>query len=602
MAAPAIDPTAPGKDFRRDSRDAFRLFRTVATPYVLKRIAGATSIVVLTSLVGSLAPVLVKLLIDSIAEGGVQGASWVLLIAGAYIFSQWLSRALGGVQGYVNAQADRRVYRALSDRLFDHVMRMPLQFHLDRKSGAVSEILSNGLVGFQLVQQTMLGMLLPTFVQLATVITVLVALDQSMLMIMFIIALGFYGAAFWHGAKRSSETAKTASSAQIDARAIMMDGVMNAETVKYFTAEQAIRERLDTVLRRSEVEWLGFFRVRMWNGLLVATIFSMFLAVNILYAVWQVLEGRMSIGTFVLVNTYIFQIVAPVEMVGGAMQALAQGMAFLGKMLELFRGQPESMTAKAGQEVQSFSLRFEDVRVSYKNDHPILKGVSFEVPAGRTLGVVGTSGAGKSTLVRLLVRFIEPSHGRILVDGRPITDLSLMELRRSIAVVPQDTVLFDDTISYNIAFGRLGATQEEVVEAARLAQLHDSIIKMPDGYDTKVGERGLKLSGGEKQRVSIARAAVKRPRMYIFDEATSSLDSRTEQDILQNIRAISRDSTTLIIAHRLSTVVHADNIIVLDGGRILEQGTHDQLLAMDGHYAQLWRVQQARARDEQATA
>jgi ATP-binding cassette subfamily B protein len=377
---------------------------------------------------------------------------------------------------------------------------------------------------------------------------------------------------------------------------------MNAETVKYFTAEQAIRERLDTVLRRSEVEWLGFFKVRMWNGLLVATIFSMFLAVNILYAVWQVLEGRMSIGTFVLVNTYIFQIVAPVEMVGGAMQALAQGMAFLGKMLELFRSEPESLTSKQGGTVQSFSLRFDDVRVSYKQEHPILRGISFDQPAGKTLGVVGASGAGKSTLVRLLVRFIEPNEGHILVDGRPISELSLIDLRQAIAVVPQDTVLFDDSIAYNIAFGRLGASREEVIDAARLAQLHDSIMKMPDGYETKVGERGLKLSGGEKQRVSIARAAVKRPKMYIFDEATSSLDSRTEQDILQNIRAISRDSTTLIIAHRLSTVVHADNIIVLDAGRIIEQGNHEQLLALDGYYAQLWRAQQAQEREVEATA
>jgi ATP-binding cassette subfamily B protein len=238
------------------------------------------------------------------------------------------------------------------------------------------------------------------------------------------------------------------------------------------------------------------------------------------------------------------------------------------------------------------ALEFSSVSVSYRPDRTILKGVSFRIPAGRTLGIVGHSGSGKSTIVRLLTRLIEPDGGRILLDGVPTSQLSLAHLRNSIAVVPQDTILFDDTISYNIAFGKAGSTREEVEEAARLAHLHDFIMTLPDGYETRVGEKGVKLSGGEKQRVSIARAVIKRPRTYVFDEATSSLDTRTERQILRSLREISYHSTTLVIAHRLSTVVHADQIVVLEAGAVVEQGTHDSLLEAKGRYAALWNAQQ----------
>jgi ATP-binding cassette subfamily B protein len=302
----------------------------------------------------------------------------------------------------------------------------------------------------------------------------------------------------------------------------------------------------------------------------------------------------MTVGSFVLVNTYMLQVVRPVEMLGYAMQNLSQGMAFLGKMFEIYREKAEPPagdipTAGGGG---AGRLDFEAVGVSYRSDRVILKGVNFTLPAGKTLGVVGGSGAGKSTLVRLLVRLIEPDCGRILLDGTPTGDLPLSTVRQAIAVVPQDTVLFNETIGYNIAFGKAGSTQAEVEQAARLAHLHDFIMSLPEGYDTKVGERGVKLSGGEKQRVSIARAAIKRPRIYVFDEATSSLDSNTEREILRNLREISRFSTTLVIAHRLSTVVHADEIVVLEGGTIVERGSHAALIRENGRYASLWEAQQ----------
>jgi len=262
-------------------------------------------------------------------------------------------------------------------------------------------------------------------------------------------------------------------------------------------------------------------------------------------------------------------------------------------MLELFREKSEELDQGDAAPLRGpGALEFSKVSASYQSDRAILEDVSFRAPAGKTLGIVGHSGSGKSTIVRLLTRLIEPDSGKILLDGVPIPEISLTRLRESIAVVPQDTILFNQTIAYNIAFGKVGSTREEIEEAARLAHLHDFIMTLPDGYETRVGERGVKLSGGEKQRVSIARAVIKRPTIYVFDEATSSLDTRTEREIMQNLRDISFHSTTLVIAHRLSTVVYADHIVVLDSGVIVEQGTHEVLLQKNGRYAALWHAQQ----------
>jgi ATP-binding cassette, subfamily B, heavy metal transporter len=301
----------------------------------------------------------------------------------------------------------------------------------------------------------------------------------------------------------------------------------------------------------------------------------------------------MTVGTFVLIHTYMFRLVQPLEMIGYAMQQLSQGFAFLEKLLHVFQETPESPSAnKSSLPGGPGRLDFRNVSLAYRADRTILRDVCFEIPAGKTLGVVGASGSGKSTLVRLLVRLVEPDGGEITLDGVPLAQLSLPSLRQAIAVVPQDTVLFNDTIGYNIAFGRANSTQEEVERAAKLAHLHDFVMSLPDKYQTRVGERGVKLSGGEKQRISIARAALKQPRIYVFDEATSSLDSRTEAEIMNNLREISHNSTTLVIAHRLSTVVHADEIVVLESGAIVERGTHFSLLRINGRYARLWEAQQ----------
>ncbi len=574
-------------------REVIALIWTDATGFVRFRLVGALLLIMAASAMTALGPVALKLVVDGFTgQAGPAGVSAITLI-GLYVLSQWLARTVGEIRGLLYARAERRMSRTLSERLFAHVMRLPLKFHLERQTGAISQALDNGLNGYQMVLHTLVFTILPVATELGTIVVVLARLDHPAFLGLFCGAIVAYAVVFGYSAYTIMAAARAASESQVNATAVMTDSILNYETVKYFTAESVVQERVRRALVQTEDGWVGFYRRYAYNGLGVASIFAAFLGVTILYAAREVRGGRMTVGSFVLVNTYMLQVVRPVEMLGYAMQNLSQGLAFLGKMFAIFREQPEPAA-----EVESLApagagrLDFEEVGAAYRSDRVILTAVSFSLPAGKTLGVVGGSGAGKSTLVRLLVRLIEPDAGRIVLDGVAIGELPLPWLRQAIAVVPQDTVLFNDTIGYNIAFGKEGSTQAEVEHAARLAHLHDFIMSLPEGYETKVGERGVKLSGGEKQRVSIARAAIKRPRIYVFDEATSSLDSNTEREILRNLREISRFSTTVVIAHRLSTVVHADEIVVLEGGTIAERGTHSGLLGQHGRYAALWEAQQ----------
>src|SRR3569833_1210623 len=529
--------------------EVIALIWTDATGFVRFRLVVALLLIMVASATTALGPVALKLVVDGFTEqrGAVSalGLSVAVLIA-LYVLSQWLARTVGEVRGLVYARAERRMSRMLSERLFAHIMRLPLKFHLERQTGAISQALENGRNGYQSVLHTLVFTILPVATELGTDVVVLSRLDQPAFLGLFTGAIVAYGLVFWYSTVTIMNAAHCASGSQVNATAVMTDSLLNYETVKYFTAETVVQARVSRALQENERDWVRVYRRYAYNGLFVATIFAGFLGVTIFYAAQEVQNGRMSVGTFVLVNTYMLQIVRPVEQLGYAMQQLSLGLALLGRVFELFREPPEITVAPAAAPPAGAGrLGFNHVGASIRSDRVVLDDVSFTLPAGKTLGVVGGSGSGKSTLVRLLVRLMDAGTGQILLDGVAVADLPLSWLRQAIAVVPQDTVLFYDSIAYDIAFGKDGSSRAEVEHAARLAHLHDFIMSLPDGYETKVGERGVKLSGGEKQRISIARAAIKRPRIYVFDEATSSLDSNTEREILKNLREIARFSTTV---------------------------------------------------------
>jgi ABC-type transport system involved in Fe-S cluster assembly fused permease/ATPase subunit len=563
-----------------------------ADRFVKRRLAAVLLLVVTASVLTALGPLALKWLVDGFTDQAIGVALSPSILVGAYVLSQFLARAVGEVRGLVYARAERRMFRVLSGRLFAHILRLPLRFHLDRQTGGISQTLENGLTGYQMILHHLVFTFLPVTAELGTIIVVLTRLAHPAFLMLFCGALVCYAAAFAYAARTIARAAKSASAAHVDGAAQMTDVLLNVELVKYFAAEAIVQERVGRALSRTEAEWVSFYRQYAVNGVTVSTIFAAFLAATTLYAVHEVEGARLTVGDFVLITSYMLQVIRPVEALGYAMQGLSQGAAMLEKMLALFHEKSEPpQPGKADRLEGPGHLAFENVTLSY-GPHRALQGVSFKVPAGKTVGIVGASGSGKSTLVRLLVRLLEPDTGRILLDGVPISALSLATLRQSIAVVPQDTVLFNDSVGDNIAFGKADCTQEEIEQAATRAHLDELIANLPDAYDTNVGERGVKLSGGERQRLAIARAAIKRPRIYIFDEATSALDSVTELEIVRNLQEVSRSITTLVITHRLSTVVHADEIIVLETGTVVERGTHASLLRQHGRYAAFWTAQQ----------
>ena len=526
---------------------------------------------------------------------GLWGAPLVLTIA--YGVSRALQALLTQVRDGLFAKVAMHAVRRLAQQTFEHMHALSLRFHLERKTGGLTRVLERGRNGIEELSRLFVLQLIPTIIEFVLVIGILAYefdwLYSVVVILMVAVYLGYtYKATEWRISIR-----KQMNESDTDANIRAVDSLLNYETVKYFGAERREAERYDRSMQRYERA-----STQTYTSLAVlnsgqAVIFSVGMTIIMLLAARDIMAGRVSVGSFVLVNAMLVQLYIPLNFMGMLYREIKQALIDIDDMFRIIERHPEIQDRPGAQPllVREGEVRFEDVHFAYIPARPILKGISFTIPAGRTVAIVGPSGAGKSTISRLLFRFYEPTSGRITIDGQNIAEVQQASLRAAIGMVPQDTVLFNDTIGYNIAYGRADATPAEIAEAAKLAQIDGFIRSLPEGYDTPVGERGLKLSGGEKQRVAIARTILKAPPILILDEATSALDSFTEKDIQDALERVSRDRTTIVIAHRLSTVVGADEIIVLDGGIIVERGTHGDLLAANGVYAAMWDRQRKAA-------
>jgi ATP-binding cassette, subfamily B, heavy metal transporter len=519
-------------------------------------------------------------------------AATVALIL-AYALARIMMVVLAQIRDGLFARVGQNAVRELSIITFRHLHALSLRFHLERRTGGLSRIISRGTQGIDTLLRYSLFNTFPTLIELVLVCAILAwnfgwlyAVVTFVTVIVYIVFT--YSATEWRiGIRRTMNDADT------DANTKAVDSLLNFETVKYFGNEEHETRRFGVAMDRYEQA-----AIRTWTSLAVlnsgqAVLFSIGLAIVMVMAAVDVSAGRLTVGDFVMVNALMIQLYLPLNFMGSVYRDIKQGLIDVEEMFKLL-AVPTDITDKPGATpltVHKGEIAFDNVRFHYDRERPILRGVSFKVPAGKTVAIVGPSGAGKSTVSRLLYRFYDVTGGAIRIDGQDIADVTQGSLRAAIGMVPQDTVLFNDTIRYNIEYGRPGATREEIENAARMAQIHQFVLGLPKGYDTVVGERGLKLSGGEKQRVAIARTILKAPPILILDEATSALDTMTEQEIQSALRRVSQNRTTLVIAHRLSTVVDADEIIVIEKGRIVERGTHRALLAMGGVYAAMWSRQ-----------
>ncbi len=500
-----------------------------------------------------------------------------------------LQQARDGLFAKVAMHAVRR----LALLTFTHMHRLSLRFHLERKTGGLTRVLERGRSGIEELSRLMVLTLIPTIVEFVLVLGVLAyEFDWHYAAVVTAMVAAYLGYT-WKATEWRIAIRRRMNTSDTDANTKAVDSLINYETVKYFGAESRESARYDASMAAYEkASTQTYVSLAVLNAG-QAVIFTLGMVAVMWLAAADILAGRATIGSFVLVNTMLVQLAMPLNFMGMIYREIKQALIDIDDMFHILDRNPEiaDRPGAPALRVEAGAVRFENVRFAYIPERPILRGVSFEVPAGRTVAIVGPSGAGKSTLSRLIFRFYEPQSGRITIDGQDIAGVRQDSLRAAIGMVPQDTVLFNDTIGYNIRYGRFEASEAEVREAARLAQIDAFIEALPEGYDTPVGERGLKLSGGEKQRVAIARTILKGPPILVLDEATSALDSFTEREIQTALDRVSRGRTTLVIAHRLSTVVNADEILVLDRGRIVERGDHASLLERGGTYAALWSRQ-----------
>jgi ATP-binding cassette, subfamily B, heavy metal transporter len=571
------------------------------------RVVLALLLLVAGKLVNITIPFIYKHAIDALSNpAAVQAAAIAVPIGAifAYGASRVMSQGFNELRNAVFAKVGQRAVRQVALAAFRHVHALSLRFHLERRTGGLARAVERGTAGIEFLLSFMLFNVVPTVFEIIVVCAILWRLyNWAFAAVTLATIVTYVGFTFlvtdWRIRYRREMNTRNS-----EANTKAVDSLLNYETVKYFANETHEAERYDSALHayeraavRSETT-LALLNVGQGAIIAAGLIGVMILAAD------GVAAGHMTVGDFVLVNTYLLQLYQPLNFLGMVYRNIKQSLTDLEQMMSLIKIEPEIEDRPEAPPlaVRHGAVAFRHVDFRYDVRREILKDVDFVVPPGASLAIVGPSGAGKSTIARLLFRFYDADAGAIEIDGQDIRDITQDSLRRSIGVVPQDTVLFNDTIFYNIAYGRPGASRAEIEEAARLARIHDFIAALPDGYETMVGERGLKLSGGEKQRVAIARVVLKAPRILIFDEATSALDTKTEREIQASLAEVATDRTTVVIAHRLSTVVDADQILVLDGGRIVERGDHRELLARGGVYATMWARQQQAAEQEAALA
>jgi len=565
-------------------------------PALKARVVFAMVALVLAKVVTVATPYAFKYATDALtgkADAATIAATSVVFLVLAYGFGRIMMVVLAQIRDAVFARVSQRAVRELAVRTFRHLHALSLKFHLERRTGGLSRIVSRGTMGIDTVLRFSLFNTFPTILEIAFVAGIL-AWSYGWLYALVILATVVayvwftYAATEWRiNIRRDMNAADT------EANTKAVDSLLNFETVKYFGNEEHEVQRyarsMDSYEKAAIKTWVSLSVLNSGQ----AVIYAVGLTVVMVMSALSVRAGTSTVGDFVMINALMIQLYMPLNFIGSSYREIKQGLIDVEQMFTLLKvnAEIEDKPGARPLEVQQAEVVFDDVNFAYDPERPILRNLSLRVPPGKTVAIVGPSGAGKSTISRLLYRFYDVNSGRILVDGQDISDVTQTSLRAAIGMVPQDTVLFNDTIRYNIRYGRPDATDEEVEAAARMAQIHDFVMSLPKGYDALVGERGLKLSGGEKQRVSIARTILKGPPILILDEATSALDSFTEHQIQEALKKVSENRTTLVIAHRLSTVVDADEIIVLEKGQVAERGTHGELLARGGIYAAMWNRQ-----------
>ena len=568
-------------------------------PWVKQRVVIALACLVLAKVVNVLAPLLFGRAVDALS-----GTASDLLLGGigltlAYGFARLMNVGFQQLRDGVFARVGQRALRSLALETFTHIHRLSMRYHITRKTGGLSRIIERGVKGVDFLLRFMLFSVGPLILELVLVMGFLWFLLDIRYMAVVMVTIVIYVYFTFKVTEWRVRLRREMNEQDTDANQKAIDSLLNFETVKYFGAEAREADRYDASMRLYEGAAIKTATSLAMLNFGQSLIITSGLIIVMVMAALGVQNGTLTVGDFVMVNAYMIQITMPLNFLGTVYREIRQSLVDMGEMFDLLE-QPQEVSDKPGApdlDVRQGVVQFDDVHFGYDPVRPILKGISVEVGAGQNVALVGPSGSGKSTIGRLLFRFYDVNDGAVRIDGQDVRDVTQDSLHNAIGVVPQDTVLFNDTIRYNIAYGRADASYEDITAAAKSARIHDFILSLPEGYDTMVGERGLKLSGGEKQRVGIARTLLKNPPILILDEATSALDSETEASIQGALKRAGEGRTVITIAHRLSTIADADRIIVLENGLVVEEGTHDALLDLDGRYATLWHRQM---QDEEA--